>query len=435
VENRQLPVQSRTAINYKSTQGVIPSTPRDRIETLRERIETSDDIDDADREVLLRFSDRLDPHARDYTDHRHEKLLRHCTIVAETLDGAKLTAALEDRVAAEEIVGWINRTYDDEETNRDYRIAVRVFGKRIAETDGDIETNDNGTPKSLSWVPTGTSSTYDPTPDPRDMLRWEERIEPMLDETYNSRDAAMIAPQFDAGLRGGEFKSLRVGDLQDHKPGLQVTVEGKRGRRTVTLILSAPYLNRWLADHPARQDPDAPLWSKLHEVERISDRTVSKVFDNAAERAGVSNPVTLTNFRKSSAAFLAGRNLNQAHIENQHGWVRGSKVAARYISVFGDDTDRELARLHGLDVSDDEPDSIAPLTCPRCDRETPRKESLCVRCGQAMSPEAAVEQNKVFDDFRDGLVSGSPEKAGLLNGALDTIDEHPERMSELFKVK
>ena len=373
-------------LSYKCTQGVVPSTPRDRIETLRKRIETSDDIDDADREVLLRFSDRLDPHARDYTDHRHGKLLRHCTIVAETLDGAGLTAALEGRIAAEEIVGWINRTYDDEEINRDDRIAVRVFGRRVAETDEHIETNDNGTPKSLSWVPTGTSSTCDPTPDPRDMLRWEEHVEPMLDETYNSRDAAVVALQFDAGPRGGEFRRLRVGDLQDHKPGLQVTAEGKRGRRTVTLILSAPCVDRWFADHPARQDPDAPLWSKLHEVEGISDRTVSKVFDNAAERAGVSNPVTLTGFRKSSAAFLASRNLNQAHIENHHGWVRGSKVAARYISVFGDDTDRELARLHGLDVSDDEPDPIAPLTCPRCDRKTHARSRCASGAGKQRAP-------------------------------------------------
>ncbi|AFO57038.1 integrase [Natrinema sp. J7-2] len=195
------------------------STPRDRIDTLRGRIETGD-IGDDDRDLLLEFSDRLDLLAQQYSDHRHEKLLRHCVIMAEELDADTLATALEERDAAETIVAWINRTYDNEETNRDYRSALRVFAKRVS--DGD----DDECPPSIDWVPSSTSNNYDPTPDPRDMLKWDEHIQPMLDECYNARDAAMIALQFDAGLRGGEFKDLEVGDIQDHDHGLQVTVEG-----------------------------------------------------------------------------------------------------------------------------------------------------------------------------------------------------------------
>jgi len=111
---------------------------------------------------------------------------------------------------------------------------------------------------------------------------------------------------------------------------------------------------------------------------------IYKAFREAAERADVSKPVTLTNFRKSSAAFLASRNLNQAHIEDHHGWVRGSDAAARYIAVFGEDTERELARLHGKDVSDEEPDSIAPIDCPTCGRTNDRDASYCDQCGQTL---------------------------------------------------
>lgn len=370
------------------------STPRDRVDTLRSRIQDNDDIADIDRDRIITFSDRLNLLAQQYSDHRHEKLLRHCTILAEELEDGLLAAALEDQQASERIVGWINRTYTNEETNRDYRSALRVFGKRVAESLDDIDTNDKGTPTSLVWVPTTTSSNYDPTPDPRNMLKWDEHIEPMLDEARHSRDAAMIALQFDAGLRGGEFKSLTVGDIQDHDHGLQVTVEGKQGRRTILLIPSVTYVNRWLSDHPDRDADDAPLWSKLHEPETISDRMVGKVFKQTAKQADVSKPVTLTNFRKSSAAFLASRNLNQAHIEDHHGWVRGSKAAARYISVFGEDSEREFARLHGKDVSEEEPDPIAPITCDRCGRDTPRKEDFCVWCNQAID-QTAVQQLKL----------------------------------------
>lgn len=242
---------------------------------------------------------------------------------------------------------------------------------------------------------------------------------------------AMIALQFDAGLRGGEFKSLKVGDLSDHDNGLQLTVEGNQGRRSLLLIPSVHYVNRWLDAHPDRSDGDAPLWSKLHEPVRISDRMVSKVLDTAAERAGVTKPVTLTNFRKSSAAFLASRNLNQANIEEHHGWVHGSKAAARYISVFGDDSDRELARLHGIDVSDEEPDSITPATCPRCARETPPDDPVCVWCGQVLDPEAAESLERSNEALTETLAQLDPEKAQSVLRLAQLADD-PEVQSALL---
>ncbi len=52
------------------------------------------------------------------------------------------------------------------------------------------------------------------------------------------------------------------------------------------LIPSVPHVHRWLDAHPDRDDPDAPLWSKLHQCEEISDRMVSKILDEAADRGG-----------------------------------------------------------------------------------------------------------------------------------------------------
>lgn len=387
--------------------------PGAQLENLKERIELSEEIADADRELLVEFDKRLDLLAQEYSDYRHLKLLRHMTIVAENCDDGVLAQALEDRAACEEIVAWINSTYSNEETNRDYRSALRVFSKRV--TPGD------DWPESVAWVPTNTSSDYDPTPDPREMLRWEEDVQPMLSAANYSRDAAMIALQFDAGLRGGEFKDLSVGDVEDHKHGLQVTVDGKQGRRTVLLIPSVSYVARWLEDHPAGEDREAPLWSKLNQPEPISDRMIYKTFDKYAERAGVTRPVTLTNFRKSSAAFLASRNLNQAHIEDHHGWVRGSDAAARYIAVFGEDSDRELARLHGKDVSDEEPEDIRPIECPTCGRANNHDASLCDQCGQALDQRTAMELESAEESLDELLAGLDPDRAKEVLEIADTL--------------
>jgi DNA gyrase/topoisomerase IV subunit A len=73
------------------------SDPGSQIETLRERIEESEEIDAADREALLDFSNELYQHQTQYGDNRHLKLLRHCTRMAEHVGG----------IADARVVGWL----------------------------------------------------------------------------------------------------------------------------------------------------------------------------------------------------------------------------------------------------------------------------------------------------------------------------------------
>ncbi len=397
----------------------------DQISNLRERIQTSEEISEEDREVLLEFDDTLSLLGKDYSDHRHLKLLRHVTIMAENVGG--VAAALDDRDAAKEIVRWIHRNYDNEETNQDYRVALKVFGRHVSDENGKEP------PDSLEWIPSGTSSNYDPAPDPGEMLGWEEDVLPMTEAARNSRDAAAIALQFDAGLRGGEFENLTIGAVTDHKHGLQVTVNGKQGKRTVTLIPSVPYVQRWLSDHPAPNDGEAPLWSKLDEPEPMSYRMLLKMFEKPAERVGVSKPVTPTNFRKSSASYLASRGMNQAHLEDHHGWVRGSDAAARYISVFADDADRELAKLHGIDVAEEEPDPTAPLECPRCGERTPRDRDMCVWCGQALEPGAAEKADHLEDLIAQSLAEASGDDADRLLEFREAAKDDPRLRAEAIE--
>ncbi|ELZ26672.1 integrase family protein [Halogeometricum pallidum JCM 14848] len=395
--------------------------PKQEVDRLRDRVTTSDEISSDDQERLIAFSDQMYLLKSEYGLHRHVKLLRHCTRMAEEVGG--LTDALESRNAAENLVGWINRNYDNEETNRDYRVALRMFAKRVTE--------DDEIPPSIEWVPADTSRNYDPKPSPGEMLRWEGDILPMIDATMNARDAAFIAVAWDSGARSGELRELRVGDVTDHKHGLQITVDGKTGQRTITLIPSVPYLQRWLQDHPRKGDSGAPLWCKLQSGEEMSYQMFRKLLIEAADRAGVTKPVTITNFRKSSASFLASQNVNQARIEDHHGWTRGSSVASRYIAIFGGESDRALARAHGLDVEDETPDPIAPNECPRCQRETPRHEEFCVWCGQALEPGAVETVKEREREVREAVFHLVEEDPGILtereriSDLMTLADEYP----------
>lgn len=352
------------------------------IERLRERARDSTEIAVPDREAILACSDRIALLGSEYSDLRHEFYLMRLVKIAEEVGG--LAAALEDREAAEDIVRWIHGNYDHPETNRDYRIALRMFGELMTEGDGK--------PPSVSWVPGGYDTTYDPAPEPANMLRWEDDVLPMISACENHRDRALIALAFDAGPRGGELESISVGDVSEHPYGMQVTLAGKTGKRTVTLVPSVPYLQLWLTVHPGRETADAPLWSRLDSSVGIDGDFIREMLREVAGRAGITRPVTPTNFRKSSASFYASAGVSQAHLEAHHGWQRGSRVAARYVSVFGDASHREIARVHGVDLdAASEPGGYAPLTCECCQNETPPTNASCIWCGGRVDAEAAVE--------------------------------------------
>ncbi|WP_306055720.1 site-specific integrase [Natronococcus wangiae] len=213
-----------------------------------------------------------------------------------------------------------------------------------------------------------------------------------------------------------------------------MTADGKQGRRTVLLIPSVPYVRDWLDEHPAPDDRDAPLWSKLNTPEEISYRMLTKMFKKPAERAEVDKPVTLTNFRKSSASYHASKGLSQAYVENRYGWVTGSDAASRYIKVFAEDADRELARMHGLEVEESETEHIGPVECPRCGYHEKREAHFCSRCGQAMRAEAAADVRDIEDDVK--LDYAETESGDDQQDKLDTLDEQlddPEVKSALLE--
>ena len=376
-----------------------------QIESLRERIQSSEAINQEDRDALLAFSDRLYLLDSKYSDHRHLKLLRHCTTMAEEVGG--LADALEDRTAAESLVRWIKRQYDNEYTKKDFRIALRMFGEHT--TDGD------GKPDSIEWIPTGTSKNHSPVPDPAKMLEWEADVLPMIEASRNARDAALIAVAFDSGARSTELKDLTIGNVSEYEHGLRLLVDGKTGQRSIGLIPSVPYLRRWLSDHPDSNDPDAPLWSKLSKPEAISYRQFLDCFEANADRANVTKPVTPTNFRKSNATFLARKGMTEAFINDRQGRSRQSSATQHYVARFGNDADDQYARLHDKEVELVEDEPIGPLECPQCKRETPRHEDACVWCGQALDYETIERAREDQKELRDAVFRIAQQNPDLLD--------------------
>lgn len=358
--------------------------------------ETLFSLDPADVDVLLEVSDQiqlLGP--SQYSDHRHEFVLRRNLILAKEVGG--LAAALDDREAAEAIVRHINDEKNGSpETNKDYRTAFRTFG--------DLVTDGEGPPPSIEWVPGGYPSNYDPAPQPEKMYRWDDHVVPMLEACHNDRDRALIALAWDLGPRPSELFDLTLNRFSDHKYGMKVTLYGgKRGTRSPLIHPSIPYVTDWLENHPAPEGSDSPLWVGVgsDSLESVSNNRIRDVLKERARAADMSQPSTPTpsRFRKSSASYLASQSdVSQPDLEDHHGWQRGSPVAGRYVAVFGDAHDRSIAAAHGMDVEADSPEPKGPVPCVRCGELTPRHKDSCIKCGAPMSREAAMRAEKAQEE-------------------------------------
>lgn len=410
----------------------MPGDPAGEVKTVREKLKAGErGGTEADRERLLDFSDRLQLLAQDYSDVRHIKLLRHLMRISENVDfpdesGGPLVGALKDREIAEEIVRWINRTYDNPETNRDYRVALRVFGKRLEPSDDDEP------PVSISWVSSKTPSNYDPSPNPAELIDWDD-VDAMVEAAgNNTRDAAMVALMLDAGPRGGEFYDLRVSDVTDADHGMQLWIDdGKTGQRSVTLIPSVPQVQRWLEDHPGGASDY--LWTKLNEPERISRQRIYQILDRLSERAEIGKHVRATQVRKANAMWLAKTGAQTTLIETRQGRKIGSGTIARYVAQFGERSENSAyAQLMGRDVDVDGAGERDIVECPRCDKPNAPDKGKCQWCGQALDPESAAAAEAQDRKVNEALANLEPEVAKQLFESLEVIKETPELRAAFY---
>ena len=92
---------------------------------------------------------------------------------------------------------------------------------------------------------------------PEEILN-EGEVEALIKAAESSRDKAFVSMLFDLDSRPGEFLSLQRKNIGFDKLGGFVMVEGKMGPRRQRLIISVPFVAKWLEEHPDK-NPEASL--------------------------------------------------------------------------------------------------------------------------------------------------------------------------------
>ncbi len=161
----------------------------------------------------------------------------------------------------------------------------------------------------------------------------ESEIITLLNVTRNLKHQAMLMTTYAAGLRVSETAELRVKDIDSNRMAIRVN-QGKGNKDRYTLLSKTNLIllrNYWKQYHPTTWLFPGPTGDK-----HITTRTIQKVFEKSAQKAGITKDVSVHSLRHSFATHLLEAGTDLYHIQRLMGHS-SPKTTAVYIHLKKED--------------------------------------------------------------------------------------------------
>jgi integrase/recombinase XerD len=259
-------------------------------------------------------------------------------------------------------------------------------------------------PALVSWITTHVKSK-----DKRRLERTElltpADIQALVDTCHNPRDKAFDAMLWETGCRIAELGNLQLRNVTKIEHGYSLDVNGKTGRRSIIVVSSAPYLAQWLANHPFKDDPEAPLWVYYQytaEPQHLKYDTLRHLLHRQFVRAGIKKPFHPHIFRHSRATYvLANGIMSEAQCKVFFGWTPDSDMLSTYAHLVDQDANNAILRENNLAPTARKTDDLRPIICPMCSESNPPKTDYCLKCGAILNLKKAYEHQQVHELHED----------------------------------
>lgn len=310
-------------------------------------------------------------------------------------------------------------------TIQDYRQAIKSFYKWT------------GKPEIVDWIKLSNGSERKR---PEDLITPDE-MGRLAAKAGNQRDRALFGAMYDSGCRIGELLTLKNKHVKFDKYGAILSVEGKTGFRNVRVVgKSIAWLREWQDAHPDRDNGEAWFFCGITGKTRGAQLThfnVYRALKQSAARAGIRKRIHPHLFRHTRATLLAV-NLKDAPLEDQMGWIHGSKMTRTYVHLSDTDRDRAVLKAYGVEVEEEEPvKPDMPLKCLNCGEPNNKAARFCWKCGVVLDQaliekalhieEALLNSKVVSDDYKELIREEDEETAGkVVLRALNKILNSPE---------
>lgn len=256
----------------------------------------------------------------------------------------------------------------------------------------------------------------------------------------NFRDEAILVALYESGCRISEFTALDIGHLVFDEKGLVMLVSGKTGTRRIRLIESVPYIQKWVENHPLKNDKNAPLWVTLKKSypeekgknARLRTYTISWVLSGLKRGSQFSKPLNPHAFRHSRITELA-KFLSDGKLKVFAGWTGGSPMAGLYVHLGGRDLDDDLLKIAGVEIKEQKKESpLRAKECSRCHHQNPGTAEFCLLCGRPFNESLvigqALEEQKLKEEVE--VLRGEVQKTEGVGEYLDYLHEQIEQLQK-----
>jgi len=400
------------------------------LERQRRLLDESDDVHEADRELIQRWLRKKDG---TLATSSLKTYLRRVRVASERADMPLIEMGEPDY---HDLVFALRHEHDlADSTVYSYENAVLLF-------------IDDMTDEGVEWPDTVERTSVD-----RDTVNVDDVLTPKDIQTLTStarhqRDVAFVEFLADTGARLSLALSLRVGDVDLSEPATytpNAEAEGLKGAPITEypLIDSAAAIRSYLRTaHPRPDDPEVALFHQLKPHDRGDDgerwtddggvvaNAARQQLKRIAERADVDKPVKPHAFRHAAITRMVREGYSRSQIEHRVHWTLDSDMWETYEHVTGEEHTEDIFRSAGLIEDDDGPDKVRKA-CGNCNQPLAPHHEFCPNCGRPASPGAAETVDDAKDTVLDSLVEETnPATRRELKALLAEIEVRPDTVQD-----
>jgi len=259
----------------------------------------------------------------------------------------------------------------------DFKIVLKMFYKWLLGNDEEF-------PEVIKWLKPKLKNVKHKLPE--ELLTVEE-AQALANATTNPRDKALLLILYESGCRIGELLYMNLKNIQFDNYGAVLIVNGKTGSRRVRIIASVQVLTQWLAEHPDKDNPNAPLWPgrfARYKPVPSSYPSIIAMLRRAQKACGIRKRIYPHLFRHSRATALATK-LTEAQMKEYFGWTQGSEMAATYVHLSGRDVDSALLQMYSIkQTEEDKAPKLEIRICNRCKEKNSPTQTFCGKCGNPL---------------------------------------------------
>ncbi len=267
-------------------------------------------------------------------------------------------------------------------------------------------------PDVVSWIKTKNGFKKI---NPNKLLTPAE-VQQMIRSSSNDRNKCLVAMVYDSGGRISELLAVRTEDVKISDGEAKIRIPDNRecednscktGSRSIVLIESVPYLEKWL--------------SMMKESEKLFDFGYSgseQMLAKMAKDAGITKKVTWHLFRHTRATEMAKLGMQETAMKKRFGWTEDSAMIKRYISLTDEDADNSYREALGLGVKKKDI-AINPIA------------RRCAKCGKLVETGEYCQQCSEIQKLTDANTKAVIEKEAL-TARLDEMEQ--QRKKDMEKI-